>query len=163
MCLDLALLAAHITDMSSSSTLTPFTYPRVGIGVMILREGKVLLGRRKGSHGAGDYSFPGGHFELNESFEASALREIVEECGEGLKIKNLRFICCANFRKEYTPKHYVQVGFAADWVAGEAINTEPEKLENWGWYDLNKLPTPLFAPARVMVELFQKGEVYQDQ
>lgn len=27
--------------------------PQVGVGVLILRDGKVLLGRRKGSHGAG--------------------------------------------------------------------------------------------------------------
>ena len=35
--------------------------PVVGIGVMILKDRNVLLGQRKGSHGAGDYAFPGGH------------------------------------------------------------------------------------------------------
>ncbi|WP_134596929.1 NUDIX domain-containing protein, partial [Pseudomonas aeruginosa] len=38
--------------------------PQVGVGVLILRDGKVLLGRRKGSHGAGCWSAPGGHLEL---------------------------------------------------------------------------------------------------
>lgn len=28
--------------------------PKVGIGVMILKNGKVLLGKRKGSHGEGE-------------------------------------------------------------------------------------------------------------
>ncbi len=63
--------------------------PKVGVGVMILKEGKVLLGKRKGSHGAGEYSFPGGHLEYMESFEDCARREIEEECG--IKVKNLRF------------------------------------------------------------------------
>ena len=43
-------------------------YPRVGIGVMIQNEeGEILLGLRKGSHGAGEWSFPGGHLEMGET------------------------------------------------------------------------------------------------
>ena len=30
--------------------------PRVGIGIMIMRDDKVLLGKRKGSHGEGEYA-----------------------------------------------------------------------------------------------------------
>ncbi len=43
--------------------------PQVGVGVLILRDGKVLLGRRKGSHGAGCWSAPGGHLEFGEAVE----------------------------------------------------------------------------------------------
>ncbi len=32
-----------------------------GVGVMILKDGTVLLGRRKGSHGEGEWAWPGGH------------------------------------------------------------------------------------------------------
>jgi ADP-ribose pyrophosphatase YjhB (NUDIX family) len=36
-------------------------YALVGIGVMVMdKEGKVLLGLRHSSHGAGEWSFPGG-------------------------------------------------------------------------------------------------------
>lgn len=34
--------------------------PRIGVGVLIFRDGKLLLGKRKGSHGAGHWSAPGG-------------------------------------------------------------------------------------------------------
>jgi 8-oxo-dGTP diphosphatase len=44
--------------------------PLVGIGVTVVRDGTVLLGRRLGSHGAGEYSTPGGHLDYLESFEA---------------------------------------------------------------------------------------------
>lgn len=37
---------------------------KVGVAVMILKDGKVLLSKRRGSHGEGEYSFPGGHLEL---------------------------------------------------------------------------------------------------
>lgn len=60
----------------------------VGVGVMIFdKDGMILLGKRKGSHGAGEYSFPGGHLEYGESFEECAKREVMEECG--IEIKNL--------------------------------------------------------------------------
>ena len=36
--------------------------PKVGLGVMVMKDGKVLLGKRKGSHGAGEYVWPGGDF-----------------------------------------------------------------------------------------------------
>lgn len=55
--------------------------PKVGIGVMILKQGKVLLGMRKGSHGAGELAFPGGHLDYMESFEDCARRETREERG----------------------------------------------------------------------------------
>jgi len=77
--------------------------PKVGIGVMILREGRVLLGKRKSSHGEGEYVFPGGHLEYMESFSNCARRETKEECG--INIKNIKFQFLANVVK-YAPKHY---------------------------------------------------------
>ena len=38
-------------------------YPKTGIAVMIMKDDKVLLGKRKGARGAGDYAFPGGKLE----------------------------------------------------------------------------------------------------
>lgn len=62
---------------------------KVGIGVMIWKDGKVLLGKRKGSHGEGTYAFPGGHMEYMESFTDCVKRELEEECGLKIKILDL--------------------------------------------------------------------------
>jgi 8-oxo-dGTP diphosphatase len=35
--------------------------PKVGVGVCIVKDNKVLLGKRKNSHGDGTWAFPGGH------------------------------------------------------------------------------------------------------
>jgi 8-oxo-dGTP diphosphatase len=110
---------------------------RVGIGVMILKGGNVLLGLRTGSHGAGEWAFPGGHLEYMESFEDCAKRETREECG--LEIQNIRFQLLANLR-QYEPKHYVHVGLIADWKSGEPIVLEREKCREWKWYGINELP-----------------------
>lgn len=133
--------------------------PKIGVGIMILKDGKVLLGKRKGSHGVGEYSFPGGHLEYMESFEDCARREIKEECG--VEVKNIRFQLLANI-KQYAPKHYVHIGLIADWASGEPEILEPEKCESWSWYAINKLPEPLFEPCRISIDSYKTGKNYYD-
>lgn len=133
--------------------------PKVGVGVMILKEGKVLLGKRKGSHGAGEYSFPGGHLEYMESFADCARRETQEECG--IEIENIRFQMVANITK-YAPKHYVDIDLRADWKSGEPQLLEPEKFESWGWYDLDNLPEPMFAMCKLAIDSYRSGINYYD-
>src|SRR3989344_8643426 len=130
-----------------------FSQPLVGIGVMVFRDGKILLAKRKGSHGAGEYSFPGGHFEYMESFENCIRREVAEEAG--IEIKNIKFLYVANI-KQYAPKHYVHLGFTAEWASGEPKILEPDKHEAWGWSDVDNLPKPLFAPSKFSVEMYKK-------
>lgn len=132
---------------------------KVGVGVMVLKDRKVLLGKRKGSHGAGEYAWPGGHFEYMESFEDCAKREVMEETG--MEIKNIRFLRLANL-KNYAPKHYVDIGLIAEWKGGEPRVLEPEKIDNWGWYDLDDLPSPLFATIPSYLEALKTGRNFWD-
>ena len=133
--------------------------PRVGIGVMVLKDGKVLLGKRKGSHGEGEYAFPGGHLEYMESFESCARREVMEEVG--IEIENVRFVRVANIQ-HYAPKHYIHIGLAAEWKKGEPKICEPEKCEGWDWYDLDHLPHPLFKTLPEDIESYKTGRNYYD-
>lgn len=135
------------------------TKPRVGIGVMILKNGKVLLGKRKGSHGSGEYAFPGGHLEYMESYKECALREIAEECG--IEVEDINFQYLANI-KQYAPKHYVHIGLSANWKSGEPQVLEPDKLEHWGWYDINNLPEPMFVACSLAIEAHKTGLTFRD-
>lgn len=116
--------------------------PRVGICVLVVREGKILLGKRRGSHGDGEYASPGGHLEHLESFQACAAREVLEETG--LQIGELRFLRVLNC-VQYAPKHYIDIAFVAPWVGGEPEVREPDKVERWDWYAIDALPSPVFA------------------
>lgn len=133
---------------------------KVGVGVMILKDGKVLLGKRKNSHGDGEYAFTGGHLEYMESFEDCARRETREECG--IEIKNIRFNCVSNVTS-HAPKHYVHIGLVADWESGEPQVLEPEKRESWEWYDMNNLPEPLFDFCIFEFEAYKTGKNYYDK
>ena len=135
-------------------------YPiKVGIGILVFREGKVLLGQRKSSHGDGEYGGLGGHQEHGESFEACARREAREEAG--IEIDNLRFLSLMNL-KTYLPKHYIDIGLVADWTSNEPQTLEPHKCSGWDWYDLDDLPSPLFGPMPAYFEAYRTGRMYFD-
>ena len=130
---------------------------KVGVGVLVLKDGKVLLGKRLGSHGTNEYGGPGGHLEYGETIEQAALREIAEECG--IKVKNLRMLCVSDLLT-YFPKHYVDVGFVANWESGEPKVLEPHKLESWKWYDMDNMPSRLFGCMTAYVESYKTGKSY---
>ncbi|MEK7464164.1 MAG: NUDIX domain-containing protein [Patescibacteria group bacterium] len=133
-------------------------YPKTGISVMVIKDGKVLLGKRKGSHGTGDYAFTGGKLEQGESFEDCAKRETREEAG--IEINNVRFLRLLNFK--FYDKHFVDVGVVAEWKSGEPKALEPEKCEGWAWYDLDNMPTPLFKGNVSSIEAYKTGKNYFD-
>jgi len=133
---------------------------KVGIGVMLFKDGKVLMSRRKGSHGAGEYAFPGGHLEYMEGFEECARREVLEECG--LAIDDVRFLFLANVSK-YAPKHYVHITLTAKWKNGEPTVREPEKSESWNWYFLEALPEPLFEMCKLSFDSYKNNVNYYDK
>jgi 8-oxo-dGTP diphosphatase len=126
---------------------------RVGLGVCIHKDGKILLGKRMNAHGDGAWCFPGGHVEFGESWEDCARRETREETG--IEITNIRFATATNdiFLKE--EKHYVTIIMRADYDSGEVKIKEPDKCEQWQWFTLDDLPKPLFIPT----ENFLKSEL----
>jgi len=133
--------------------------PLIGIAVLVMKEGKLLLGRRKGSHGENEYASPGGHLEHMESFAACAAREVMEETG--MEIGPIRFLRVLN-TMQYAPKHYIDVAFAAEWKSGEPEVREPDKIEGWAWYDLDALPAPLFGTVPTALEALRGERVCWD-
>jgi 8-oxo-dGTP diphosphatase len=118
---------------------------RVGIGVFVWKDGKFLMGQRLGSHGENTWSVPGGHLELNESWEQCAKREVMEETG--MNITNVRFLTATNdiFKKE--SKHYATIWVYSDWQSGAPAIIEPDKFIRMEWHDFKTLPAPLFEPC----------------
>ena len=122
--------------------------PKVGTATIITRENKVLLMKRKGPHGTGTWSTPGGHLDFGETLEACAAREAKEEVG--VEVSDIRFRCVTNDVFEESGKHYITI-----WMEGTAIG-EPfiaaeEEVEEIGWFAWEALPEPLFLPVENLV------------
>lgn len=128
----------------------------MGVGVMIVKNGKVLLGKRKGAHGDGTYGWAGGHLEFGETLEECARREVLEETG--LKVKSLKFLCLSNII--FYGKHYLDIEFLCDDFEGEPKVMEPKKREGWKWYDIDNLPSPLFKAVELTVKSYRNNKVY---
>jgi len=120
-------------------------YPRVGVACFIWKDGKFLLGQRKGLHGHDTWSVPGSHLEMNESWEECAKREVTEETG--IQITNIRLLAITNDIFKESKKHYISIWLTADWLSGTPTIVEPDKYIQQGWYDFKSLPTPLFEPC----------------
>jgi mutator protein MutT len=55
--------------------------PIVGVGALLICDGKILLEKRKNEPGKGKWSIPGGLVELGEDVEQTVVREVKEETG----------------------------------------------------------------------------------
>ncbi len=116
--------------------------PKVGLGVIIVKDGNILLGKRKSKHGEGTWCAPGGHLEGGESWEECSARETLKETG--IILKKSVFLDVIN--QIFPDKHYVTITMRAIEWDGEAKVTEPDKWEKWDWFPLDNLPQPLFYP-----------------
>ena len=138
-----------------------FKHPRVGCGVLIQsKKGEVLLGLRQGSHGAGEWSFPGGHLEKGETLAEMVKREVKEETG--LEVDSLEFISLTEefrYLKSHG-KHYVSLGFKADYKGGEPRLMEPNKFKEWRWFSLDNLPKNLLEGTELVIRSFKTGKIY---
>jgi ADP-ribose pyrophosphatase YjhB (NUDIX family) len=67
-----------------------FDYPRIGVGVVVVKGGSVLLSRRAHPPKPGHLDIPGGFLDANESLEAGARRELREETG--LRVGAARYV-----------------------------------------------------------------------
>jgi 8-oxo-dGTP diphosphatase len=125
--------------------------PQIGVGVIMRKGTKVLLGMRKGSHGGGEWSFPGGHLEFGEQIEACAKREVHEETGAIISIVRQGPFTNDIFHEE--GGHYVTLFVIANYVSGDIEAREPEKCERWEWFTWNDLPRPLFLPIQNLLKI----------
>lgn len=63
--------------------------PIVGIGAIIVQEGKILLAKRGSEPGKGKWSVPGGLVELGEKVEKAVIREVKEETNLDVEVVRL--------------------------------------------------------------------------
>lgn len=129
---------------------TPSELPRVGVGILVIRDGRVLLGRRLGAHGAGTWSAPGGRLEFGEALLDCARRELAEETGLDLGEACIGPVTSNVFAE--VGQHYVTVIVLAPHTHGTPRTLEPDKCEGWQWFHWSALPAPLFAPLQSLLD-----------
>lgn len=134
---------------------------KVGVGVIVVKDGRVLIGKRKGAHGEDTWSFPGGHLEFGETWEECAVREAREEAG--LEIADVSFAAATNDIMPADGKHYITIYMLARRHAGEVLLCEPDRCERWEWRMWDDLPQPLFIPLQNLLRSgYRPSSIYRD-
>ncbi len=134
--------------------------PNVGVGVMILKKNKVLLGRRHSDpkkagselHGEGTWTMPGGKVHFGEKVKDAVFREVLEETGLRIDKRKLKIISVAD--DIVKDAHFVTIGFLYEGLKGKPKVLEPDKIVEWGWFDLNDPPSPLYFPSKKVLDKF---------
>jgi len=121
-----------------------------GVGILVVKNAKVLLGRRIGIRGNGTYGLPGGFKKNNESYLDCAKRELGEETGLiGLMLFPIVFIHGSVDNYYFVDKIYYT-------SCNESIPQvkEPDKVEEWNWYEFSNLPVPLYLPTQLAINAY---------
>ncbi|CAN5514559.1 NUDIX hydrolase [soil metagenome] len=111
---------ARVSDAAMASE--PFPVPTVG--VICLRDDKVLLIKRGNPPRQGQWSLPGGRLEWGETTGAGALRELAEETGVAAVLLGLVDVVDGLFTSRTTgetTRHYLMIDYAARWVSGDPV------------------------------------------
>lgn len=114
--------------------------PRVGVSTLVVHNGKLLLGRRKGSHCEGVLNNPGGRQDFGKTLEEAALDEVWQEAGLRVEIvprypKQSWFMVTEDVIKS-DHVHFHTFWFLAHPTDSDPkpINREPQKCDGWNWY-----------------------------
>lgn len=117
--------------------------PIVGVGAVVIRDGKILLVKRGVAPSKGLWAIPGGSLELGETIQQAAEREIFEETGMEIRAREPIYAFdfferdeCGGIRF-----HFVIVDVAADFIRGEPKGNDDALDARWlAPGDLDHLP-----------------------
>ena len=124
--------------------------PKVGVAIILKKDERILLMKRKAPHGQGTWSTPGGHLEHGETPEQCAAREAKEEVG--LDVVDIRFRAITNDVFGPNERHYISIWMEGVVLAGEPDIVANDEVDEIGWFTLDNLPSPLFLPFQNFLE-----------
>ncbi|MCD6381602.1 MAG: NUDIX domain-containing protein [Candidatus Aenigmarchaeota archaeon] len=133
----------------------------VGVGVLLVRNAKILLGKRSSDpsktvlHGENTWTLPGGKIKYGECLVDACFREVLEETGMRINKENLRRI---SIKEEIlSDAHFITFGYICDDFEGEAKVMEPDEIEEWRWFKIDELPKNLYLPSKKIIEAYKSS------
>lgn len=131
------------SERGSPSIKGPIT---VVAAVIRNEQEQILIARRPDSHlvAGGLWEFPGGKVEAGESPAEALLREIKEELGIEIEVKNLIDVVSHVYPMPSAPLHILLIGYFADFVGGKIQLNDVAEVE---WVPNDRRPPHQFAPA----------------
>jgi len=106
--------------------------PLVGVGAVVVDQGRVLLVRRGAEPLKGHWSLPGGMLELGESLTAGVVREVEEETGLSVQVLDLiELLDRIHLEGDRVRYHYVIADYLCRVVGGELNAASDADAVRW--------------------------------
>ncbi|MDP3965698.1 MAG: NUDIX domain-containing protein [bacterium] len=135
---------------------------RIAVHLILLKDGKVLLMRRKNTGWEdGNYGLAGGHVDGRETVTDAMVREAKEETGISIARENLRVVHTMH-RMSTNNIEYMDVYFTASAWKGEPGIAEPDKCDDIKWFPLAELPANILSYDRQAMEYIGKGVAFSE-
>jgi 8-oxo-dGTP diphosphatase len=130
--------------------------PLVGVGVVTIKEGKILLIKRAFDPGAGRWSIPGGLVEIGEKLAEAGARETEEETGISVQVLELinAFDVIDKDEEGKVRYHYVLVDFLARSTGGSERPSSEVTDIRWVSFEEAKEMDLTETARRALSELF---------
>jgi 8-oxo-dGTP diphosphatase len=126
--------------------------PAVGVAAIVIREQKILLGKRNASY-PGQWCIPCGYVEWDEDVYAAAQREFKEETGLNIKIDRV-YEVLSNFHNPQ--QHTVGIWFLATEAGGEPM--AGDDLEEVAFFHYKDLPSLAFPTDGVVLKKLKEDQ-----
>jgi 8-oxo-dGTP pyrophosphatase MutT (NUDIX family) len=129
---------------------------------LFLKKGSevLLLRRYNTGYQDGNYTMVSGHIEEGESAIAAMKREAMEEAGIDINPHNLRVVHVEE--RKGADREYVDFYLTASEWRGEPKNMEPNKCDDLGWFEIDKLPKNIIGYIPIVIKKIENGEIYSE-
>ncbi len=134
-------------------------YTKIGSEVIVRKDNKILLGKRKGAYGAGTWALPGGHVNYGERAIDALCRELKEELDAIVTREDLQLISVVDSTDHSLGSHYLHITFELK-AALEPRLMEPEECEEWRYFPIDALPEKIFPPHRDIIANYLSQTMY---
>lgn len=135
----------------------PDKTPKVNVDILIIRDGKILLGLLTDQwkyQGKKVYGVPGRDILFGEKIGETVRRNIKEEFG--CSVTNYKILCVnANYA---LGNHYIGIGIVAE-IDKEPKVLIPEDWEKWEWFSKDEIPKNLFPPAKNVIDCYISNRI----
>ncbi len=135
------------------------TWPRVGVGAVILRNKKILLVQRAAPPAAGMWAVPGGKVHPGEGLQEALEREILEETGFCIRVGDIAhvFDVSSGSHGKEDFYHYVILDFFAWIESGDLVPGDDARDAGWFSLDDSDNPAIHIETRRLMKNLADKN------
>ena len=127
-------------------SFTFYQNPAVGVAAVVIKNKKLLMGKRLGSY-AGQWCIPCGYVEWDEDVYDAVTREFFEETGLKIHISRV-YTVLSNFHNP--AQHTVGIWFMAEVISG--AEEAGDDLEEVGYFAYEDMPDLAFPTDRMVIE-----------